>query len=396
MNNPFHILLFKRYSIVLFLFISFISCKQSSNKDALREKTEYQHAIRSIEILYARGFTISQYNNFKLIEVTNPWQGAKDIKFQYILYTTDLPPQHNYNDAIEIKIPIRKIVCLSTTHIGFVEKLQELETIVGVANNELVYNRSIRNRIDQGLIIDVGYEQSLNNELLMQINPDIIMAYGVNSEITGVKNKLNELGLKTILNAEYLESTPLGKAEWIKFMAAFYLKDDLADSIFAQTETEYIRLSKLVKNEDVKPNILTGLPWKGTWHIPGSNSYAAHLIIDAGGNFLWNNNSHEAIGMNIESVFEIGHNCDIWINPGAALFINDIISCDERLTKYSACKQNKVFNNNNRINKFGGNDYWESGIVNPNIILKDLIAIFHPEILPNYSLFYYRKLDFKF
>ena len=396
MNNHFHFFRFKNHTIFLFLFISFIGCKQSVKQDKLEKIHDSHFTNISSSIKYAKGFNIYQYSDYKLVEVINPWQGANNIKFKYILYTTDLPPQHNFNDAIEIKIPIQKIVCLSTTHIGFIDKLQELETIVGVANKKLVYNKSLRKRIENKLVIDVGYEQSLNNELLMQLNPDIVMAYGVNSEITGVKNKLEELGLQTILNAEYLEQTPLGKAEWIKFIAAFYSKNNLADSIFTLTETKYNLLTNLVMIEENRPDILTGLPWKGTWHIPGSNSYAAHLIIDAGGNFLWNNNSHEAIGMNIESVFELGHNCDIWINPGTAQSINDILSCDERLMKYSSYKQRNVFNNNNRINEFGGNDYWESGIVNPDIVLKDLISIFHPEILDDYNLFYYKKLNIKF
>lgn len=380
-----------KFSLIITLLILFFSCKPRENKDILLKSSINSHCIID-EVTFASGFTIRKYDNFKLLEVYNPWQGADGVKFQYLLYHSDSIPVNNFPEAIKIKIPIKRIICLSTTHIGFIAKLNELKSIVGISNKDLVYNKILREKIDKEQIVDVGYEQSLNHETMMQLHADLVMAYGVSSEITGVNNKLSELGIKTVFNAEYLEKTPLAKAEWIKFVAAFYDKDAMADSIFDSTVDEYNKTKNLMSGLKYKPTILTGLPWKGTWYVPGSKSYAVKLIEDAGGSYLWNNNSHEATGLNIESVFEVAQGADIWINPGASLSYEDIISSDERLKQFKAFQLKAIYNNNKRTNESGGNDYWESGIVNPQIILADLISIIHPENIEDYSPFYYQKL----
>ena len=128
--------------------------------------------------------------------------------------------------------------------------------------------------------------------------------------------------------------------------------------------------------------------------MPGGRSYLAKLLEDAGGDYLWkNSDSYESMPISIENVIEKAINADIWINPDAATNLNDITSIDKRLNNIKAFKEKKVFNNNKRYIKSGGNDYWESGVVNPNLVLKDLISIIHPELLNENSYFYYRKLD---
>ena len=381
----------KTFWVFLFLFV-LIGCQISDKKSNVSLVTDNSKGIGE-NIRFATGFSIESFDNYKLVEVINPWQGANDVKFQYLLYHSDTLPGNNFPDAVKIRVPIKRIICLSTTHIGFISKLNELESIVGIANKDLVYNQFLRNKIIHGELADVGYEQSLNHETLIHLQPDLIMAYGVNSEITGTKDKLRELGLTTVFNGEYLEKSPLGKAEWIKFIAAFYGKDVIADSIFNSIVEDYNNTKQLISNIEFRPNIMSGLPWKGIWYIPGKESYAVMLIEDAGGNYMWQIDSHEAVAFNIESVFELAQDADIWINPGASNSLNDIISNDERLSRFKAFNTKSVFNNNRMVNSNGGNDYWESGIVNPQIILKDLISIFHPELIPNYSSYYFKKLE---
>ncbi|MCF8372548.1 MAG: ABC transporter substrate-binding protein [Bacteroidales bacterium] len=374
----------------VFILLGFASCTFSNDNQKHKSiKSEY----RLIENSYAKGFSIKDYSNFSLLEVFNPWQGASKVKFQYVLYKGKAIPNHQFPEATEIKVPVRKIVCMSTTHIGFIDKLNELKSIVGIANTDLINNHELNERIDQGKIADVGYEQNVNFELLIGLSPDLIMSYSIGSEITGLRNKLNELDIQMIINAEYLESHPLGKAEWIKFVAMFYDKKELADSIFGDIEKQYTELVSKTHTFSHKPTVFTGLPWKGTWYISGGKSYAAQLITDAGGDFLWSDNlSHEAIGLSIESVFDVARNADFWINTGAANSMHEIAGVDERLTYFVALQDQKLYNNNAVQSKSGGNDYWESGLINPQIILKDLINIFHPGNLPDSNLVYYQKL----
>lgn len=377
-------------SYFVFILLVFASCTfTDDNQKPKPIKSDY----KLIENRYAKGFSIKEYGEFALLEVFNPWQGASEVKFQYVLYKGKTIPKHQFSGAMEIKVPVRKIVCMSTTHIGFIDKLNELESIVGIANAGLINNPKLNERIDLGKIADVGYEQNVNFELLIGLSPDLIMSYSIGSEITGLRNKLNELDIQMIINAEYLESHPLGKAEWIKFVALFYDKKSEADSIFGDIEKQYTGLVSKTRTFSHKPTVFTGLPWKGTWYISGGKSYAAQLINDAGGDFLWSgNSSHEAIGLSIESVFDVARNADFWINTGAANSLHEIAGVDERLAYFDALQKQKLYNNNARQSESGGNDYWESGLVNPQIILKDLIHIFHPGILPDSNLVYYKKL----
>ena len=140
--------------------------------------------------------------------------------------------------------------------------------------------------------------------------------------------------------------------------------------------------------------ILSGLPWKGAWYVPGGKSFAAQFIKDAGGSYLWDENrSTEALPLDLEMVYEKALKADCWINPGAASSIKDILQVDKRLGGLDVIKTGMVFNNNAVVNINGGNDYWESGVTNPHLILKDLVKIFHPELLPDHNFIYYKKLE---
>lgn len=156
---------------------------------------------------------------------------------------------------------------------------------------------------------------------------------------------------------------------------------------------EYNRLTKLAVNSGAKPEVLLGLPWKGTWYVSGAQSYIACLIRDAGGKYIWDHlNFNESRPMALEKVFEHALNADFWLNPGDVRSKDDIIAVDERFGAFSAFRGNRVYNNNNMQNQSGGNPIFESGVVEPHLILSDLICILHPHLLPSHTLKYYRKL----
>ena len=138
---------------------------------------------------------------------------------------------------------------------------------------------------------------------------------------------------------------------------------------------------------------MTGLPWKDSWYIPGGNSFAAAFIRDAGGDYIWSDmDSHEASPVDLESVFARSPQADIWINSGAARSMEDIRKTDSRLAEFRPYREGNVYNNTARLNPTGGNDFWEQGVMEPHIILADLIRIFHPEVLPGHELRYYEML----
>jgi iron complex transport system substrate-binding protein len=218
--------------------------------------------------------------------------------------------------------------------------------------------------------------------------------YGIGSESAGYVNKIKELGVKTIFNADYLETDPLGKAEWIKLFGALYCKEELADSIFRSLSEEYLLTKSYIeKNTANKPKVLLGLPYKDTWFISPGNSYISTIITDAGGDYLWKETeSSYSMPYGIENVYLKALEAEYWLNTGSAYSKDDIISVDKRLADLECFKKANLYNNNNRVNENGGNDYWESGSLYPQLILRDIAAIIHPGLFPD-ALYYYRKLD---
>jgi iron complex transport system substrate-binding protein len=221
------------------------------------------------------------------------------------------------------------------------------------------------------------------------------MMYGVGSESAGYLSKVQELGIKVMFNADYLENDPLAKAEWIKLFGALFCEEEKADSLFRVISLSYEQIKSYVaQNIAEKPDVLLGLPFRDTWFISPGDSYAARFITDAGGNYLWHDiKSSTSMPYGIEDVFIRSLKADFWINTGSAGSKEEIISLDPRLEKIPPFMTGNLYNNNKRVSPSGGNDYWESGILHPHLILKDIAAILHPDLFPGYELYYYRKLE---
>lgn len=221
------------------------------------------------------------------------------------------------------------------------------------------------------------------------------MIYGVGSESSGYVGKIEELGINVIYNADYLETDPLGKAEWIKLFGALYCRERMADSIFNAESEAYNKLKSFIAgNITEKPQVLLGLPFKDTWFVSPGNSFISKLIEDAGGAYLWKDTkSSVSMPFGLENVYLKAVNADFWLNIGTVRTKNEIHAVDPRLTDLSCFKTGNLFNNNNRVTDAGGNDFWESGTVYPHLILQDIATILHPELFPEKKMYYYRKIN---
>lgn len=379
------------YSYILFILYSVFSfsCKTDHSN------TEFSENVLITDSLdYARGFSIQKKNDYTLVTIKNPWQGAENIEYKFVL-VKDGEKVPSLNDNIKvIRTPVKKVICLSTTHIAFIDVLEETSSIVAVSGKNYVNNPKIEERIKKNDIYDVGYDNSLNYELITSLEPDLVITYGVGGHVAGYNQKLNDLGINTLIIAEYLENDPLGKLEWIKLMGELYNKREDANEYFDRVKAAYNKLRGLTEDVKKKPKVLFGLPWKDTWHVPGGNSYLAKMVEDAGGDYIWKNNpSRESLPFDIESIFAKASDATVWLNTGTANSKNDIVKVDERFKQFRPFQQSAIYNNNLRMNKFGGIDYWETGLVEPNIILKDMIKIFHPDLLPEHKLVYYKIIE---
>jgi iron complex transport system substrate-binding protein len=343
---------------------------------------------------YASGFRIEEARDYSVLHVLNPWQGSRTVLFQYILTgePSTLPDSLKHHNVIHI--PVKRVICMSTTHVAMMDALGESGAIVGISGSDYITNPDLRARMELGEVRDVGADQTLNYELILSLRPDLVMAYGIGSEAGSMVKRLEGLGIPVVLNGDYLEDQPLGKTEWIRFVASFLGRQREADSIFRSVASAYAKYRELIPALDDKPSVMTGLPWKDTWYIPGGRSFAAAYIRDAGGSYLWEElDSREAVPIDLEAIYARAARADVWINCGAAASLAEIVQTDRRLDRFQPVYTGRVFNNNARINPSGGNDFWESGVMAPHLILADLISIFHPELMPDHQLVYYTRLE---
>jgi iron complex transport system substrate-binding protein len=380
-----------RYALLLLFCLLFMGCNLKHPADRFFHGFNNPHTE---PVLYARGFALQTDGYNVLVTIRNPWQNARNVEYFYFLSdTADKSRILDENHSI-IKTPVRKVVCLSTTHIGFISFLHETNSVIGISGRNLVANEELQAMILTNDLPDVGYDENLNFELILNLKPDVVLAYGVSGTVTNTVRKLNELGIPAILIAEYLEEEPLAKMEWIKVFGALFNLESIATLKFDSVAIKYKQLSALTANLTSKPSVLLGLPWRGTWYVSGGESYVAKLISDAGGKYIFSDYTFkDSRPVALEKIFERALGADFWLNSGDAGSLADIFRVDERFINLTSVKQNRVYNNNNKIMPPGGNAFFESGVVEPEIILSDLIYILHPQLLPSHQLKYYKKLQ---
>jgi iron complex transport system substrate-binding protein len=345
-----------------------------------------------MKVRYSKSFEIEYLDSAKIIRVFTPDE-KRTLIFRYLLLPEGKPVPAGYSNYQVVRTPVKTLISLSSIYVGFLDKLDLLDRLVAVDNFEFVVSPKVKELIRENKIAQVGETVNLNVEKVFAMNPGILLTYGNGNPVQDGHQKLIENGIKVASTTSHLENTPLARAEWIKFVAAFFDKEKKANQVFDSLEANYNRLKELASKVKTRPTVFTDALFGGKWYKPGGNSYAARLILDAGGDYLWkDNNSAGSLKLDFEQVYEKAHDADFWINVHYWNKISEIEHTDPRYTKFKAYRTRNVFNNNASVNEFGGNEIWESGIIRCDEILADLIKIFHPELLPGHTLRYYKKL----
>lgn len=378
-----------RLCILLLLVLLITSCERSK-PDASVPAAAADSSIVSLK--YAKGFTITYQGRNKLIEVLYPYQGATS-GYKYLLVPRgDRMPEHR-SDVKVIPIPLESIVCTSTSHLPLLDYLGESHKLTGFPSTDYVSSVSIRKRIDAGSVVDLGVDKGLNMERLALLKPDLVMGYTMSSDY-GQFKKMEEMQIPVVINAEYLEKHPLGRAEWIKFMGAFFNKEHMADSVFKSIEQQYLNTQKLVASEQNRPTVLSGIVYGDAWFLPGGHNYASEILKDAGCNYLWKDDpSNGFLELSFESVYEKAHDADLWIGVGSASRLRDIEAMDHRYAQFKPFREKKIYTYDARKGAKGGSEFLELGYLRPDLILKDLVKIGHPELLPEYQLYFHKRLE---
>ena len=366
--------------VILFLIVSF-SCKEKLNTE--------ESLIRTSNIKYAKGFDIVSENGNKKLIIKNPYKNSKKV-FSYILYKKSAIKSINKSINVKIEVPIQELVVTSTTHIPMIELLNEELSIIGFPNTKYISSKKTRKLIDQGKIIDIGKENSLNTEILLDIEPQLVIGYGV-SNADKTLATVQKAGIPV---GDWLEETPLGKAEWIKFFGVLFDKEKQADSIFKKIESNYLEAKNIALKSNKKLTVLSGaIMSKDIWNLPAGNSFVSKFLKDANLDYLWRKTKgNGSLSLSFESVFEKGINADFWIAPGYFTSKNQLLKSNKLYAKFKSFINNNIYTSSNRKGETGGVLYYELATTRPDLVLKDIIKITNPKLLPDYKTTFFEKM----
>ncbi|MCM1300260.1 MAG: ABC transporter substrate-binding protein [Alistipes senegalensis] len=347
---------------------------------------------RVYEPRYASGFELSgaQGSDNRLLRVTTSWQGSAGSETKLlILRDGDEAPAGFDGQVLEGEA--RRIVCMSSSHVALLDALGEAARVVGVSGIDYISNPYVVEHRDK--VFDVGYDGNVNYERLVALAPDLVLLYGVNGA-SGMEPKLRELGIPFVYVGEYLEESPLGKAEWLVVIGELVGKRSEAEAVFRAIPERYDALKgRVARATAARPRVMLNTPYNDVWFMAPPDSYMARLIADAGGEYVYRaKSSNRSLPVDLEQARLLADAADVWLNTGACSTLAELLRAVPKFADVACLRNGAVWNCDRRLNPAGGNDFWESGVVHPDLVLRDLVKIFHPELVPE-PFVYYRQLE---
>lgn len=365
------------FTLLMLLF----SCKKDQKNVESEEKINTESTIK-----YAKGFDIQHFKNYTKLTLKAPYQNSTEI-FEFVL--TSHKTNHNLNT---IQIPVNSIVVTSTTHIPMLELLNVEDKLIGFPNTDYISSPKTRSLIASGFIKELGHEESINTELLLDLKPDLVVGFSLNSN-NKMFSVIEKLGIPVLLNGDWMEETPLGRSEWIKFFGVLFDKEKMADSLFNDIEKNYLEAKKFATKANEKSTVISGGLFKDVWNLPAGDSFEATFLKDANINYLWKDSKGKgSLSLNIENVFEKGKDAELWISPGYYKTLEQLKNASDIYAKFNSFQSKNIFTYVNKQGEKGGIIYFELAPARPDLVLKDLIKIAHPELLKDYKLTFYERL----
>lgn len=374
----------KPFTLLFLLIFSLLSCNPKDQK--------VENSLEKIPLDYAKGFEIFRGNSYWEIEVSQPWTGATQ-SFRYLILEEKSEKPAGDFDAI-VQLPVNEIILTSTTHIPHLDMLNATEKLIGFPNTDLISSVKTRALIDENKVKDLGSGPSSNPEMIIDTAPDWIMISTLGDDIRYLE-LLKTAGVPALINGEYVEQHPLGRAEWIKFTGILLGKYEEAKEVFEEVEKSYLDAEKLIIKADSTsfPTVLSGVLYQDIWYAPGSDSWGAKILENAGGNYIFKDQKGTGSAqLNYEYVLDKALGADFWIGSADFPSIQKMGESEPRYQAFEAWKKGKVYSYTQKRGETGGLEYFELGYVRPDLILKDLIKILHPELLPDYELYFYQQL----
>ena len=376
----------KQYNIFILCAILWCmcSCGSSSNIEDFNLSVYTPNYATGFRILGAEG------KQSTLIRITNPWQSANDVETMLFIARGGEKVPDGFRGQV-LHSDAKRIVCMSSSHIAMLDVMESVGNVVGVSGKDFITNPYIA--ANRHSIADVGYDSNINFELLVAQRPDIVLLYGVTGACS-MQSKLEELGIPYIYIGEYVEEDPLGKTEWLIVIAEIIGKREQGIAYFSEVPKRYNHLKSMAAAATLpQPKVMLNTPYADSWFMPSTSSYLARLIADAGGDYIYKKNtSNHSQPIDIEEAALLTTEADIWLHVEGVSSLKDLRQQYPKFAKMPCVQRGEIYNCDKRSVLGGGNDYWESGVVQPDVVLRDLIKIFHPELVSE-EFVYYRKIE---
>ncbi|WP_400079627.1 ABC transporter substrate-binding protein [Winogradskyella sp. R77965] len=379
-----------KFYTYLIIAVFFISCKNEPKTNLpVISKTE------TLELRYAQGFSVNNNENFKVLTIKKPWPKAEK-SYKYLIASDEQLskmtfPSDYYHGVISDEI--KKLVVTSTTHIPALELLGVEQTLVGFPGTDYISSKKTRKRIDDGKIRELGKNEGINTEVLLELNPDVVIGFGVDG-VNKTFETIKKANIPVIYNGDWVESSALAKAEWIKFFGVLFNKEKQADSIFNAIEKDYLEAKQIAQQAKIQPTILSGAMHKDVWYLPNGSSPEAQFLKDANVDYLWSETTgNGSLALSFESVFEKAKNANLWLSPSYYISLEQLEKANSLYTNFEAFKNKNIYTFSKTTGATGGVLYYELGTARPDLVLKDLIKICHPELLEGYTPYFFKPLN---
>lgn len=346
----------------------------------------------TVALKYAQGLSIEKGDGWHKVTVKDPWKPGKTLHTYYLVpRSLESVDMSRFKDGTVVRIPLERTVVYSSVHASVAGELcGSYKDICGVCDAEYFTIPEITSAVKSGKIADCGSSMAPTKEVILSLRPDAILLSPFENGGYGV---LEKLGIPIIELADYMEMEPLGRAEWIKFIGLLYGKEKEAESIFESSEKTYNDLAQKAVKESTQPSVVTENVINGVWFVPGGKSYMARLLHDAGAKYVFSDDtSTGSLQLDFAKVFERANDADYWLiktsTPG---FSHKTLESEYALNSHL-----KAFK---RDGGLWACDTQHTTLFNdfpfhPELLLKDYIAIFHPELLQSegYEMKYYKKI----
>ncbi|MFK5878106.1 MAG: ABC transporter substrate-binding protein [Flavobacteriaceae bacterium] len=369
-----------KYIGVFLMILIFISCDNKATNTST-------NTLKQL----AQGFEIKQFTNYIRLTIKSPYPNSEsDLNYFLVNDKTDLSLFKSSD--ILIQIPVQQIVVTSTTHIPMLELLNVQNTLVGFPNTEYISSKKTRKLIAKNKIQELGNDNSINTEILIDLQPTLVMAFAMSAGNKSL-GTIEKAGIPVIYNGDWLEKTPLGRAEWIRVFGALYNLDEKADSIFKTIESQYNKAKEIASVSKRQHSILSGVMFKDVWNLPAGESFVAQFLKDANTNYLWKDTKGTgSLQLNFENVLDKAKDAEIWIAPGHYTSKEQLLNASSHYIEFDAFNKNNIYTFANKKGETGGVLYYELAPTRPDLVLKDIIKIVHPELMGDYEFTFFERM----